>query len=377
MPQRFACIVLVATALCLGCQQPNGLTPTDARVLQTLDGFHRPESCTFSQDGKTFFVSNVASGTYGPEENFLLVRGEGFISKLAVDEQGQARMIEREFVTGLDAPLGITVLPKATSKFPAGTLFVNVGFWLQGREDGTYTAAPAELGTGITAIDPETGDVLGHIPVGEGSKVAEALGFACYGLNGACFDGEGNFYAAEHGEAATTDPARTGQAGILKIPHDAIDPLAAGQAARGVAFQPVPFGPNGVAWRASDNHIYFVTSSGGEDPRGGAVFRVPQQSFPVEPLPEPAIKGVGKLDGIAFTPAGTTLVSRMSGDLFAFEKGFASGRKIPLGFELKSPSDIKLQVLPDGSSILAVPEQQPAGEPNAQRVRLIDLPKDF
>ncbi len=377
MPQRFACIILLATALCFGCQQPGGMAPTDARVLQTLEGFHRPESCAFGLEGRTFFVSNVASGTYGPENNFLLVRGEGFISKLAVDEQGKARLIERQFATGLDAPLGITVLPKATGKFPAGTLFVNVGFWLQGQADGTYTKNPAELGTGVTAIDPATGKVLGHIPCGEGSQVAEALGFACYGLNGACFDSEGNFYAAEHGQAATTEPSRTGQAGILKIPHSALDALAAGNAAEGIAFQPVPFGPNGVAWRASDNHIYFVTSAGGEDPRGGAVFRVSQQAFPAQPLPAPAIKGVGKLDGIVFTPAGTTVVSRMSGDLFAFEDGFASGRKIPLGFDLASPSDIKLQTLPDGSSILAVPEQQPAGEPNAQRVRLIHLPKDF
>lgn len=371
-----ATATLAALSVLVGCDQ-SSVGPTAARVMQSPNVFHRPESCTFSLDGKALFVSNVASGTYGPENNFLLAVGEGYISKLTLDKTGKVQQITEKFSTGLDAPLGITVLPKATSTFPAGTLFVNVGFWLQGQADGTYTKDPADLGTGVTAIDPKTGEVLGHIPVGEGSKVAEAIGFACYGLNGACFDGEGNFYAAENGKASTTEPPRVGKAGILKIPHDALDKLAAGETAAGIAFQPVAFGPNGVAWRASDNHIYFVTSSGGEDPRGAAIFRIPLADFPVEPLPAPVIKGVGKMDGIVFAPAGSTIVSRMAGDLFAFEQGFAAGRKIPLGFELKSPSDIKLQPLPDGGSILAVPEQEPAGEPGAQRVRLIDLPADF
>lgn len=365
-----AMIGLILAAATLGC------APARPELQQSVEGLHRPESCTFSLDGTELFITSVASGTYGPDETFLLVRGQGFISKLRVGPEGRAEMVDRHFVKGLDAPLGTTVLPKATLRFPAGTLFVNVGFWLQGTAEGNYTQDPEALGTGITAIDPKTGRVLGHIAVGEGSQVAKALGFACYGLNGATFDADGNFYAAESGKAPTTDPPRTGRAGILRIDHDALDALAAGQPADGVAFQPLPFGPNGVTWRTEENALYAVTSGGGDDPRNQAVFRIPADPFPLDPPPALAT-GLGKLDAVVFTPAGTPIVSRMAGDLARLGPDFQRRGDLGLGLQLDGPSDIKLQALPDGTSLLAVPEQAPQQPAHQQRLLLIRLPAGF
>ncbi len=361
----------VLAAASLGC------APGEPDLQQTIEGLHRPESCAFSLDGTELFVTSVASGTYGPDDNFLLACGQGFISKLRVGPDGQAEMIDRQFVKGLDAPLGTTVLPKATLRFPAGTLFVNVGFWLQGSAQGDYTKDPAALGTGITAIDPETGRILGHIPVGTGSQVAKALGFACYGLNGATFDADGNFYAAESGQAPTTAPPQTGRAGILRIAHGALDALAAGQPGDGIAFQSLPFGPNGVTWRNRGNAIYAVTSGGGDDPRDQAVFRIPVKDFPLAEPPAALATGLGKLDAIVFTPAGTAIVSRMAGDLARLGPDFQRRGDLGLGLQLASPSDIKLQALADGTSLLAVPEQAPAQPAHQQRLLLIRLPAGF
>lgn len=367
MQLRLASFFMLALVACFtsGCTQ-------SATLSQKVSGFHRPESCVFGLDGKSLYVVNVASGTYGPDKNFLLVKGAGFVSKLSMDESGQVKLVERRFVKGLDAPLGIAALPKATAKFPRGTLFLNVGYWMQGKADGTYEADASTLGTGVLILDPETGKTLGYIPCGLGSAVAKKLGFACFGLNGACFDAAGNFYAAECGAAAKTKPARTGQMGIVKLSHDALDALATGQPSPGISFQRSPHHPNGVGYRAADDSIYFVTCGG-----VGAIFRVPCNAFPVAKASH-AMRGFEPfdLDGIAFTPAGSTIVSRMDGPLMICNKEFTAAQSLPLGLntKLENPSDIKIHTLPDGTGLLAVPEQAPTGNPYTQSLYLFRLP---
>jgi hypothetical protein len=69
----------------------------------------------------------------------------------------------------------------------------------------------------------------------------------------------------------------------------------------------------------------------------------------------------------------------MGGDLVAIGR---DGSHEVIGFdppvEFKSPSDIKLLALADGSSVVAVPEQEAgAAEAWRQRVRMVRLPAGF
>ena len=86
--------------------------------------------------------------------------------------------------------------------------------------------------------------------------------------------------------------------------------------------------------------------------------------------------GVGTMDGLCFTPAGTIVASRFSGDLIAIA---ADGTYVKLTLPpFVKPADIDLLTLPDGASIVAVPEQNRM-DPRAwsQAVRIIRLPKGF
>ena len=121
-----------------------------------------------------------------------------------------------------------------------------------------------------------------------------------------------------------------------------------------------------MAWSAAEKVLYWVTC-GGQGPEGGALFRGGKA----------LALDLGPSDGIAFTPAGTVIVSRFQGDLVAIRKG---GRPEPIPFEkpFNFPSDIKLRTLADGSSILVVPEQEAwNGAPWGQSLRVLRLPAGY
>ena len=101
--------------------------PDSLPILQTISGFNKPESSALSLDGKALFVSNCGSGFFGEKKVFALAAGKGAISHLSVDSKGEFRMQNPRFVEGITAPLGMSVLPKATARIPAGSLFVNTG----------------------------------------------------------------------------------------------------------------------------------------------------------------------------------------------------------------------------------------------------------
>ena len=130
MKRVFLAVVAVLTLVSAGCRTPAGAPFTNPVISQSVAGFHRPESATFSLDGKHVFVPNCASGLYGKDKIFALQAGKGAVSKLSVSESGELKMIDPRFVSGLNSPLGITTLKKATGLFPAGTLFVNTGIYI-------------------------------------------------------------------------------------------------------------------------------------------------------------------------------------------------------------------------------------------------------
>jgi hypothetical protein len=374
---------LLVLPLASGCTDPvaaGGGIPSEPTVVQTLSQFHRPESCAFSLDGGYLYVSNCGSGFFGPEEAIGLVRDQGAISKLQVTADGLLEVIDLNFVEGLSTPLGITVLPRATDRFPAGTLFVVVGNALSVDADGNMERRAEALGTAALAIDPEDGALLGRIRLDVESAVADWLGHPLLLPNGAAFDREGNYYIGDSGVGGERlEPPRQGNPGVVRIDHAALDVLAADAPHPGVHFISVPGGPNGVAYHDGEDAIYIVTFGGG-GPEGEAIYAVARDGFVGGELPEPLHAGVGTLDGLAITPAGTLIASRMDGDLIAIPAG-GQPQPIELAPEpiaFAGPSDIKLSARPDGRLMLIVPEQEPAAaESWSQRLHVVHLPQDY
>ena len=372
----YSVAMAVLMSVSLGCR-----THTPA-ISQTLASFHRPESATFSLDGKHVFISNCASGLYGKDEVFALQAGEGAVSKLAVSETGELTMVEPQFVAGLNAPLGITTLPKPTKRFPAGTLFANTGIYILCDENGAYIFEPKVIGTGVTIIDPNDGKILGKIDLTPDSAVCQAIGDTFPLPNGIAFDAEGNLYVTDTGEAAgvknTVMPAKS-NGGVLRIDHEAIDSFAQNKQHDGIHFIPIRT-PNGVAYNPHTDSMLVVTCLSGDGEARDAVYSIPAATFKETRQAEAWVTGLGSLDGAVVTPAGSVIVSVMNTQsLVKISRG---GEKEEIMFdpEVKflGPSDIKLKELQDGSSIVILPEQDHLN-PNLwkQRVRVVRIPKGY
>ena len=344
-----------------------------ATVIQTIRKFHRPESVAWSLDGRLLYVSNCGSRNFTNPKHVGMVVGDGSVSVVAIGKDGRTRGVPRNVVEGLNGPLGIAVLPKATKRYPRGTLLVNQGLALLTDAKGAYVTDPGELGTGILFVHAENGKILGRIELGMGSAVSTVLGHPVLLPNSIAFDKDGNLYVTDTAKGGNhLEPPIPAHPGVVRIPHASIDDPRSG----GFTFLPVSGIPNGIAYNVTDDSIYIVTM-GGQPHEGQAVLRVPANKFLGDGL-EVVVGDVGTMDGICFTPAGTIVTSRFSGDLLAIRQGKASVIRLIPDTPFNAPADIRLRVQPDGSSILAVPEQART-EPvsGKQRVRLIRLPKGF
>ena len=363
---------ILITLVLAGC----GSSPRTAKIVQTLPLFHRPESVAFSLDGEHLFVSNCASGLFGPDGKLVgFQRDQGAISKLNVLPGGRVEMARARFVEGLSGSVGLGVLPVSTPRYPAGTLLVNCGIALLVDAGGEMVTDAAALETGIRFFDPDSGKELGRIDLGVGSAVAAAIGHPVLLPNSMAFDDAGNLFVTDTAKGGDRlRPEIAANPGLIRIPHASIDDPRKG----GITFTPVPGVPNGVGYWEARDAICLVTMGGGT-PEGEAVYVIPAGDFPLGALPEPRVAGVGTADGIAFTKAGTIVTSRFSGDLLAIpERGAPTPITLDPDVELVSPADHRILTLQDGTSVLAVPEQaRVEPEPWKQRVRIIHLSPGF
>ena len=372
----YSVVIVVVMSVTLGCKTRNPV------ISQTLASFHRPESVTFSVDGKHVFVPNCAGGLYGKDMGFALQGGAGAISKLSVSATGALTMVEPQFVSGLNSPLGITTLQKPTKRFPAGALFANTGIYILCDENGAYISDPKAIGTGVTIIDPNTGTILGKIDLTPDSAVCKAIGDSFPLPNGIAFDAEGNLYVTDTGEAAgvknSVMPAKS-NGGVLRIDHDAIDSFAQNKQHDGIHFIPIRT-PNGVAYNPHTDSMLVVTCVSGEGEKKDAIYSIPVATFKETKQAKPWVTGLGSLDGAVVTAAGTVIVSVMNTK--SLVKISVSGKTEEVvfdpGVQFLGPSDIKLKELKDGSSIVILPEQDHLN-PNLwkQRVRVVRIPKGY
>jgi hypothetical protein len=353
--------VVAGIVLVAGCAGTETGAAGKAEILQVVSGLNNPESVAFSLDGKWLYVSNCASAEFGADKHVGVVTGEASISKYSVQPDGTLALVKAKLAEGLSGTLGMTVAPAALGPYPKGSLFVCVGLALLSDSEGKYVSDAKKLGTGVVVIDPESGATLGKIDLGAGSAVAIALGHPFLLPNGIAFDGEGGLYVSDTGGGGEhLEPKIAANPGVLRLT------IGAKGEVTGHTFTPVSGGPNGVAWNTVEKALYWVTCSG-QGPEGGALFR----------NGKPVALDLGPSDGIAFTPAGTIIVSRFAGDLVAIPRG-GKPRAIPFDKRFNFPSDIKLWTLADGSSVVVVPEQEawnPA--PWGQCLRVVKLPAGY
>jgi hypothetical protein len=364
--------VLLLPAACLRADEVKP-DPNLAKILQTLDVFNHPESCTVSADGQFLFVTNCASTPDG------IPLGKGAISKLQIQADGTLTMVKAQFTTGLNGPLGITILPKSTRKFRAGSLFVCTGFNSATDDKEQRVKDVRKINPGVTVVDPDSGRVLGHIATGPGTAAAKNLGHPVLQPNGICFDADGNLYVADGGGGGDElEPAVRGRPGIKKVRFASIDGYSENREQGELTFFNVRHVPNGVFYSKADDALYWTTCDG-DGPAGGAVYRMPRKAFPVESEVENVVGDINPLDGLCITPGESLVTARsQEGDIALMTKRQLSilnfqGFEEPL--KLASPSDIKLLTLSNGNNILYIPEQEPeAKEPWKQRLRVVLLP---
>ena len=127
MNTRTPCAFIVAAMLCsvTGMLQAAELQPYthQGQVVQRLKAFDNPEGAIFSADGRHVFISNAAELGM-PQKGFHFTHNGGYISKLAVQEDGSLQMVNQKLISGLTGPLGMAVSTVATQKFPQGTIFL-------------------------------------------------------------------------------------------------------------------------------------------------------------------------------------------------------------------------------------------------------------
>jgi hypothetical protein len=327
-----------------------------------------------SVDGRTLFVANAAYGDYG------LLAGRGAISKVAIDDAGQLSIENARFIAGLNAPVGVALLPAPVAHLPEGALAVVVG--------GSWTVdtkgnkvEPADAGTGVAFFETAGGTALGRIFIGRGSPMTGILGHPVLDPAAITADGRGNIYIADVAGARMAAQRAEGVPGMIKLSADAVGALLRDEAppSGSVSFVRVENVPTGIAYSLEEDALYYVTGNG-IGVLGGAIFRLPQGDFSGAVGVETSAKELNSLVGVTFSPGGKVIAGRNEGDLVYYTgRGRARPIKMrPHDFRFLSPGQPAMVRTAAGSVILVVPELSGGGiGPWRQRLQVVDLPGDF
>ena len=344
----------------------------NAKCVQTLTGFNHPAACTLSLDGKYLFVSNSAATVYG------MAYSQGAISKLEILPDGRLKMLNPTFVDHLHAPMGMAVLPKATAKYPAGSLFVCMGMSNACDERGDRITDIKKFNIGVGIFDPDKGNFIGFIPMGPDRALsgANALRHPVLAPCGLCFDDDATLYVADGGNTGRElDPQIVGQPGIIGIRHASIDALTENQIKGDPMFLLVRHIPAAVYYSKLDDGLYWTTR---DDTPAAGVYRTPKKMFPQPAMVQNVVGDLGALMGVAITPKGTLIASRLDGDLSFMTKKVQDQVSFNESGSFSSPGDFRMLSHPASYNLLYIPEQEPnAPDPWKQRLRVIVLPSLF
>lgn len=385
----------LAIAVCAGGTQAAaaeihaGVHPAPAVIVQVLSAFDNPEGAIFSADGAHVFVSSAAE-IGDRADTFGWAEGEGYISKLAVQPNGELQMVEEKLIDGLTGPLGMAVLPVATAKFPAGTIFALAGSAPLLDGQGQVVTDPTRLRTKVIAFNDD-GEGLGEIDTGQGSLFEQINGSPIVLINALGFDQDGNAYVADTAFGADQfAPPFEGKGGLWMIPHGSLDALADGQEpGEPPVFLAIPGNPDGVEVSPTDGKIYVNTVGpvgGAPDPAGGGIYALTKDDIANNKLPPPVDGDLGALDGLDFTAGGVMLNTQIRGDKpQAITVNCPGAAATTLALEpggtmadLNGPADLAVQRNADGAQLVVVPElfarDATAGD---DEVTVLALPADF
>jgi hypothetical protein len=342
----------------------------NAKCVQTLTGFNHPAACTLSLDGKYLFVSNSAATLNG------MAYSQGAISKLEILPDGRLKMLNPSFVDHLHAPMGMGVLPKATAKYPAGSLFVSMGMSNACDERGDRITEIKKFNIGVGLFNPDNGNFIGFIPMGPDRALSKAINHPVLAPCGLCFDSDATLYVADGGNTGRElDPQIVGQPGIIGIRHASIDALTENQIKGDPMFLPVRHVPAAVYYSKIDDGLYWTTR---DDTPAAGVYRTQRNMFPQTGMVQNVVGDLGALMGVAITPKGTLIASRLDGDLSFMTKKVLDQVSFNEGGSFSSPGDFRMATHPGGYNLLYIPEQEPnAPDPWKQRLRVIVLPSQF
>jgi len=356
--------------------------PVKGQVVQRLNAFDNPEGAIFSADGQFVFISNAADIGM-PDKNLHWTHKGGYISKLAVQPDGSLKMVSEKLITGLTGSLGMAVIPVATKKFPAGTIFLIEAWAPLAEADGAEVKDPSVLDPKIIVFNTD-GKVLGAIKLGEGSSAAKAAGIVATLGNALAFDKEGNLHATDTGIGGGqfNPPIATKGGGAYMFPVSSLDALADGQSGP-VSYIAMPDGgPDGIQV-GPDGAIHINTvgpAAGLKDPADGGMYKVTKDDFKSGKLPAPFAKGLGALDGLDF--AGNVRLDTEIKNTSSVVVTPPSGTPMILTYDkdikLAGPADIAVQKMSDGSYLLVIPELS-ATSPNKSDnpVTVVRLPANF
>lgn len=363
--------------------------PSPAVILQVLKEFDNPEGAIFSADGSHVFVSNSAEAG-ALSDGFGWVEGAGYISKLEVKANGELSMVTKRLITGITAPLGMGVLPVATKKFPAGTIFLCTGSAPLIDSDGQEVKDRGRMRSKLLAFN-DAGEVLGEIDTGQGSAFEQINGSPIILINALGFDADGNVYVTDSAIGGDQfDPPFEGKGGLWMIPHSALDTLADGKTPLDPpVFVEIPGNPDGVEVSPTDGKIYVNTVgafAGLTDPANGGVYALSKEDIANSNLGQLIDGDLGALDGLDFTADGVMLNAQIRGDIPGKITVNCKGKLAttlvlqPGGAmsNLTGPADLAVRRYADGAQLLVIPELFARdATPGDDEVTVLALPAGF
>lgn len=356
--------------------------PLDVPVLGRIEGCTHPESADMLPDGEHIVFGNCAMRlgvqAYRGGKMLVYLEGEAFVSLARFTAAGAA-LVARQQITGLTATLGLDVLRQGTECFPAGTVFQAAGGNPIVAPGGEVIAAePDRRRSQALAYDALSGQVLGCIPLWEGMPLAQKFN-AFDQPNGLAINPAGDLFIGDipHGNPIDVLPSPVPSA-VYRFAHASLDALSRGEpgSADGVQRVLVPGFVNGVTVNPVDGLCWIVSCSS-HDEAQGALYRLTEAEWASGTLPEPAISGLGVLDGATFTRRGTAFVTNpRTSEIFALLPD--GEHRLLLGdgrAPARAPADINVcyPAHRGGEPVLLVPDVSAMAADGAGTVTLLDI----